>query len=174
MYRQLTMGLMIAALATVWSGELAAQNERTAQNTVFLELGGNASLYSLSYERILPSDISVRAGFGYMSVSATSGVASSSVSSLGIPITLSYLGIGGSTKLELGGGVLFQKFSGETSTGFGDDIEAGVFVPMATFIAGLRIAPPGGGFNFKLGFTPMWHPDVGLFPWGSLAFGVGF
>jgi hypothetical protein len=165
------MCFLVAALATVWSGEAAAQNERSAQNTVFLELGGNALLYSLSYERILPSDVSLRAGFGYMSVGATSGAASASVSSLGIPITVSYLGFG---KLELGGGVLLQKFSGATSTGFGDDIEAGVFVPMATFIAGLRLAPPGGGFNFKLGFTPMWHPDVGLFPWGSLAFGVGF
>ena len=83
-------------------------------------------------------------------------------------------GIGGTTKLELGGGVLFQKFSGATSTGFGNDIDVGVFVPMATFIAGLRVAPARGGFNFKIGFTPMWHPDVGVFPWGNLAFGYGF
>ena len=178
MYRRITMCFMVAALTMVGSRGLAAQlapeDGRTAHNTVFLELGGNALLYSLSYERVLPSDVSLRAGFGYMSVSASSGAASSSVSSLGIPITVSYLGIGGSTKLELGGGVLFQKFSGATSTGFGDEIEAGVFVPMATFIVGLRLAPPQGGFNFKLGFTPMWHPDIGLFPWGSLAFGVGF
>ena len=127
--------------------------------------------YSVSYERILPSDIGLRAGVGYMSLSATAGTASSSVTSIGIPVTASYLGLG---KLELGGGVLFQKFSGATSTGFGDQIDVGVFVPMATFIAGLRLAPPGGGFNFKLGFTPMWHPDIGFFPWGSLAFGVGF
>ena len=170
MSRHLPMCLMVAALMTTWSSGVAAQTERTAQNTVYLELGGNALLYSINYERILPSDIALRAGAGYMSVGASSGAVGASVSSLGIPITASYLGFG---KLELGGGILFQRFSGTTSTGFGDDIEAGVFVPMATFIAGLRLSPPGGGFNFKLGFTPMWHPDIGFFPWGSLAFGVG-
>ena len=93
------------------------------------------------------------------------------MTSLSIPITASYVGLG---KLELGAGVLLQRFSGATSTGFGSDIEAGVFVPMATGIVGLRLAPPTGGFHFRAGFTPMWHPDVGFFPWGSLGFGVGF
>lgn len=171
MSRHLTMCLMVTALLATLSSGVAAQTERTAQNTVYLELGGNALLYSVSYERILPSEVGLRVGAGYTSLSATAGTASASVSSLSIPITASYLGFG---KLELGGGVLLQKFSGATTTGFGSDIEAGVFVPMATFIAGLRLAPPGGGFNFKLGFTPMWHPDVGFFPWGSLGFGIGF
>lgn len=175
MPRRLAMCLMAATLTTVGSQALSAQTGRTAHNTVFVELGGNALLYSLSYERILPSDVSLRAGFGYVSVSATAGTASSSVTSVGIPVTMSYLGIGsGATKFELGGGVLFERFSGATSTGFGDKIKAGAFVPLATGIAGLRVAPPGGGFNFKLAFTPIWHPDVGFFPWGSLAFGVGF
>ncbi len=171
MSRNLGVFLMVAALMGVGSSVAEAQAERTAQNTVYLELGGNALLYSVSYERILPSDVALRIGGGYTSLSATSGTASSSVSSLSIPITASYLGFG---KMELGGGLLLQKFSGATSTGFGNDIEAGVFVPMATFIAGLRLAPPTGGFNFKLAFTPMWHPDVGFFPWGSLGFGIGF
>jgi len=171
MSRNLTVFLMVTALLGVGSSAAQAQSERTAQNTVYLELGGNALLYSVSYERILPSDVALRIGGGYTSLSATAGTATSSVSSLSIPITASYLGFG---KLELGGGVLLQKFSGSTSTGFGSDIEAGVFVPMATAIAGLRLAPLTGGFNFKLAFTPMWHPDVGFFPWGSLGFGVGF
>ena len=174
MYRQLAMCLTVATLTTAASSEVRGQAERTASNTIFLELGGNALIYSLNYERVLPSDMAVRVGFGHVSVSATSGLSSASVTSTSIPITASYLGIGGSTKLELGGGVLFQRFSGSTSTGFGNDIEAGVFVPLATFITGLRVAPPGGGFNFKLAFTPIWHPDVGFFPWGSLGFGVGF
>ena len=76
--------------------------------------------------------------------------------------------------LELGAGATFTRFSGSASTGFGDEISAGSFVPVGTFIAGLRLAPAGGGFNFKLAFTPFWHPDIGFFPWGGLAFGVGF
>ena len=175
MYRlRFALCFAVVALMAVGSRDLAAQNERTAHNTVFLELGGNGLIYSVSYERILPSDMSLRAGVGYLSMGASAGTASSNVTSLSIPVTASYLGIGGATKLELGGGVLFQRFSGATSTGFGDEIEAGVFVPLATFITGLRLAPPGGGFYFKLAFTPIYHPDVGFFPWGSLAFGVGF
>jgi hypothetical protein len=150
-------------------------NGNSASNAVYLELGGNALLYSLNYERLLPSDVALRAGFGYMSISAAGGGASANVTSVGIPLTFSYLGLGGgAAKFELGAGALFQRFSGAASTGFGDEIEAGTFVPLATFIAGLRIAPPGGGFNFKLAFTPMWHPDVDFFPWGGLGFGVGF
>lgn len=174
MFRRIATCITMAALTVVGAQALHAQSARTAHNTIYLELGGNALIYSVSYERILPSELALRAGVGYMSLGATAGTASSSVTSLGIPVTASYLGIGGSTKLELGGGVLFERFSGATSTGFGDKIEEGVFVPLATFIAGLRVSPPGGGFNFKLGFTPIWHPDVGFFPWASLAFGVGF
>lgn len=177
MYRQLATGLTIAALVTVVSPEARAQGGggRTANSTIFLELGGNALLYSLNYERVLPSDVALRAGFGYMSVSATSGTAGANASVVTIPLTFSYLGVGGgSAKLELGAGATFTRFSGSASTGFGDEISAGSFVPVGTFIAGLRLAPAGGGFNFKLAFTPFWHPDIGFFPWGGLAFGVGF
>ena len=171
MFRQLATGLTIAALVTVVSPEARAQGGRTANSTIFLELGGNAFFYSLNYERVLPSDVALRAGFGYMSASAAGGGAGTNVTYLGIPLTFSYLGV---NMLELGAGALFARFSGSASAGFGDEIKAGVFVPLATFIAGLRIAPAGGGFNFKLSFTPAWHPDVGFFPWGGLAFGVGF
>lgn len=175
MHRSLATCLTIAALVAVAPSGAHAQGGRTAFNTVFLELGGNALFYSLNYERVLPSDVALRAGFGYMSVSATSGTAGGNASVLTIPLTFSYLGVGGgSAKLELGAGATFTRFSASASSGFGDEIEAGAFVPVGTFIAGLRLAPPGGGFNFKLGFTPFWHPDVGFFPWGSLAFGFGF
>ena len=80
MYRQLAMYFLVAATMMIGSSGLAAQDARTAQNTIFLELGGNALIYSLSYERIMPSDVSLRAGFGYMSVGASAGTASASVS----------------------------------------------------------------------------------------------
>lgn len=172
MFRRVATGLTIAGLVTVVASEARAQG---GGNTIFLELGGNGLLYSLNYERVLPSDVALRAGFGYISVSATGGGASANVSWVTIPVTFSYLGIGGgSAKLELGAGAAFTRISGASTTSIGDEIEAGVFVPLASFIAGLRIAPPGGGFNFKLAFTPFWHPDTDFTPWGGLAFGVGF
>jgi hypothetical protein len=45
---------------------------------------------------------------------------------------------------------------------------------MGTFVLGYRFSPPKGGFNFKLAFTPVYHPDVGFWSWGGMAFGVGF
>lgn len=175
MHRPLARCLTIAALVAAPAGAHAQAAARTANNTVFLELGGNALLYSLNYERVLPSAVALRAGFGYMSVSAASGTASGNASVVTIPLTFSYLGLGGgSAKFELGAGATFTRFSASATSGFGDEIEAGAFVPVGTFIAGLRLSPPGGGFNFKLNFTPFWHPDIGFFPWGGLGFGFGF
>lgn len=169
MFRRLATGLTIAGLVTVVVPEAQAQG-----NTIFLELGGNGLLYSINYEKSLPSKVALRAGFGYMSVSATSGGAGANASVVTIPLTFSYLAGSGSAKFEVGAGATMTRFSGSASTGFGDEISAGAFVPVGTFIAGLRLAPAGGGFNFKLNFTPFWHPDVGFFPWGGLAFGIGF
>lgn len=175
MQRPLAGCLTLAALVAVIPSGAHAQAARTANNTVFLELGGNALIYSLNYERVLPSDVSFRAGLGYMSVSATAGSAEANASVVTIPLTFSYLGLGGgSARFELGAGATMTRFSASASTGFGDDLEAGAFVPIGTFIAGLRLAPAGGGFNFKLSFTPFWHPDIGFFPWGGLGFGFGF
>ncbi len=175
MRRKLAVFSVAAVLVGLLPLDAAAQSKRTAFNTIFVELGGNAVLYSLNYERITAQDIALRVGFSYLSLTATSGSAGASASAVGIPITASYLGLGSaSSKFELGGGILLERFSGASSTGFGDEIEVGVFVPMATFIAGYRYAPVNGGFNFKVGFTPVYHPDVGFFPWGGLSFGYGF
>jgi hypothetical protein len=170
-------GLAVAALAVTAPAPARAQNADLAKNAFYVELGGSGVIYSINYERMF-GDMSMRAGFSYLSVSssATAGGATGSakVSATGIPVTMSYLGIGGNNKLELGGGVLFEKFSGQASWGIGQDVRAGAFVPMATFILGYRYQPAHGGFNFRLAFTPVYHPDVGFYPWGGLSFGVGF
>jgi hypothetical protein len=173
MRRYLTACVAAAVmLAPSWA---SAQSQRTAFQTVYLELGGNGLWYSLNYERILPQNVALRVGASYLSMSATAGAATSSVSSFGVPLTASYLGLGGvSHKLELGGGVVFERFSGQASSGFGEKAAGGGLYPLATFIMGYRYAPARGGFNFKLALTPVWHPDLGSFMWGGLAFGVGF
>ena len=50
--------------------------ERTAFNNLFVEGLGPGLWYSFNYERII-SDISVRAGIGYISISAGNGVGDS-------------------------------------------------------------------------------------------------
>jgi hypothetical protein len=170
---------MGAALLTVAAVGFAApfqaqSQERTAFNAIYVELGGNGLWYSMNYERLV-QDFSLRVGASFMSVSASAGTSSASVSSFGIPLTASYLGIGGQNhKLEVGAGILFERFSGQASSGFGQNATGGGFYPMATFVFGYRYAPAGGGFNFKLAFTPVYHPDLGTFPWGGMSFGYGF
>ena len=178
MQRSLAGCLTVAALlAAMSSGAHAQAPARTAYNTVFLELGGNAGIYSVNYERVLPSAVSLRAGFSYLSVSAASGTSGSNVTWSSFPLTVSYLGLGGGTvKFEVGGGVALHRFSGSATWGFGDEVKTGAFVPLPTAIAGLRIAPAGGGFNFKLAYTPLYVSDAStkLFNWGGMAFGIGF
>ena len=166
-------GMAVAALAVIAPAPARAQSADLAKNAMYVELGGSGVIYSINYERIF-GDLSMRAGFSYLSVSSAAGTSSAKVSATGIPVTMSYLGIGGNNKLELGGGVLFEKFSGTASWGLGQDVRAGAFVPMATFIVGYRYQPASGGFNFRLAFTPVYHPDVGFYPWGGLSFGFGF
>jgi hypothetical protein len=96
------------------------------------------------------------------------------VSSTGVPITVSYLLGSGGSKLEMGAGLLLEKFSGQASSGFGEKASGSGVYPVGTAIFGYRYMPVGGGFNFKLAFTPVYHPDLGFFPWGGLSFGFGF
>ena len=173
---------VLAALAPSWLGAQNASKAsaapapvgRTAFNTIYVELGGNGLWYSVNYERMMQSHLAVRGGISYLSIGASSGTASASVSSIGFPLTASYLVGAGSSKLELGGGLLVEKFSGSASSGFGEKAQAGVFYPMGTFVLGYRYSPMGGGFNFKIAMTPVYHPDLGFFPWGGISFGVGF
>ena len=150
------------------------QAMRTAHNAVYLELGGNGLLYSVNYERFMAPNVSLRGGFSYVSVEASDGTGSASASVAVVPLMVNYLLGGGSAKLEVGGGIALTRFSGESSTGFGDEVEVGAFVPIGTGTVAFRLSPPGGGFNFKIGWTPFFHPDIGLFNWGGLALGAGF
>jgi hypothetical protein len=170
-------GLIAATALVMVAPSAKAQGAKSANNAIYLELGGSGVIYSVNYERMI-SKMGVRAGFSYLSVNgaAVSGgsVSSAKVSATGVPLTMSYLGIGGNNKLELGGGVLFEKFSGQASWGPGQDVKAGAVVPMATFIMGYRYQPRNGGFNFRIAFTPVYHPDLGFWPWGGMSFGVSF
>ena len=79
---------------------------READNSLYLELGGSGAVYSLNYERFVHDDVSLRVGFGYVSLKGANidgGTVTADVSMLTIPVTASYLGIGsGNHRLELG------------------------------------------------------------------------
>ena len=166
----------------------ASSGDRTAMNTIYAEGLGAGGAYSVNYERLVFNDLGIHLGFSYWSVHATASgggtTASATGSFIAIPITASYLGISsGNHALELGGGVTIWNIS-VTGTSGGFVGSASGFVPVGTLIAGYRYQPRDGGFNFRVGASPLIGKGLGLnsnnpsaigaLPWGYLSFGWTF
>jgi hypothetical protein len=147
---------------------------RTANNVLSVELAGNAAIYSVNYERFFTDDIAARIGFGYISLTASSGSEKASASILLIPLMASYMGIGSADhKLELGAGPLFVSASASAS-GIGSTAAHGSGFGIAgTATLGYHYVPHDGGFDFKIAFTPIFGAD-GFLPWGGLGLGYVF
>lgn len=176
---------VLCSLVVVSTASASDDDDRVqAANAVYAELGGNAAWYSLNYERYVQKDMSLRAGFSYMSISASAGDASAGASWLSLPIMFNYLGIGaGNHALELGAGLNFMHFSGEASAG-GSSAEGQGFTPMGTLTIGYRRASSDGGFVFRAGYTPLIafsstpneinSDGTFIFHWGGVSFGARF
>ncbi len=161
-----------------------SSDERTAMNTLYAEGLGAGGAYSVNYERLVLNDLGIHIGFSYWSVSATAGTASASGSFIAVPITASYLGVSsGSHALELGGGVTIWNISVSGSSG-GFVGAASGFLPIGTAIGGYRYQPREGGFNCRIGASPLFGKGLGLnannpsafgvLPWGYISLGWTF
>jgi hypothetical protein len=154
------------------------QEVRKANNVIFLELGGNGLVYSINYERIFgDSDFSVRAGFSYISLGASSSnTSTASVSLLTFPVLGNYYVGSANHKLQLGAGLTFMQASASAGSSSGSLVTASGFVPAPTLVIGYRYIPAKGGFAFSVGFTPFVIPgnDRVLFPWAGMSFGGVF
>ncbi len=145
---------------------LADPFARTANNSFFLELGGNALFYSLNFEHIFgASNLSLRAGFGYIHLYGTFFGSYHDEEDLSVPIVASYYLGGPNHKLQLGAGVVFVDRDGATAQGKES---------LATLVIGYRYLPYDGGFNFGVAFTPFFSPGPVMTPSGGVSFGVGF
>jgi hypothetical protein len=170
MRRFLSIALCSLALAPAWA---SADPAREANNSLYLELGGNGAIYSLNYERFLRDDVSLRVGFGYVSLEGAKingGTVTHDVSLLTIPVTASYLGMGsGNHRLELGAGAVFADIAGSSSSDGAEAFGSASGV-VGTAVAGYRYVRPGGGFTFRAAFTPLFG-EGGFQPWAGIAFG---
>lgn len=149
---------------------------RTAKNALFAELLGNGLVYSINYERLFESpDIGLRVGASYMSLGASGGGGSSSVSWLSVPVVGSYYAGGENHKLQLGVGVTFVYIATAAQSGSLVGSASGL-VPMPTAVLGYRYIPAKGGFGFSVGFTPIFVTGKGggFLPWGGLSLGAVF
>jgi hypothetical protein len=98
--------------AAVERPERAPQPEpkRTAFNALYVELLGNAGVYSLNYERFVTDDVSIRGGLMYVSlgVRERGEREQAKATVLFVPLMVYYLGVGNADhKLDLGLGFLF-------------------------------------------------------------------
>ena len=165
------------------------EHDHPAPNSVYAEGLGAGLLYSINYERLVIDDLAIRAGFSYVSVtaSASAGGTTSTASStfLSFPVTASYLGIrGGKHALELGGGATFTYASGSGS-GVGLNTSGSGLTPFGVLMVGYRLHPVDhAGFQFRVGAMALAGPGLslsvsdpgafGVVPWAYLSMGASF
>ncbi len=161
------------------------EDERTANNAVYLEGLGPGLLYSINYDRSF-GDFAARVGFGYVSLSASaveetsSGpvTTTASASFFTVPITVSYLGIGSKRHmLELGAGATIMHAGAGASTidaSSSDTANGGITTVLPVAIVGYRYQPPHGGFLFKGGISPIIAGSTAVLPWPYIALGGTF
>jgi hypothetical protein len=138
--------------------------EREAPNAFYIEGLGPALIYSANYERAI-NDVAIRVGAGYY--------ASGGSSWLGVPITISYLGIGSKKHMfEIGAGVSIQHVSDGSNIVSLNTNATDTFV-VGTVILGYRLEPPKGGFLLRAGLSPVFNGSA-FIPLPYLALGAAF
>lgn len=137
--------------------DTTASPAKRLDHTFFVELLGNGVIGTLNYDLLINRSISFRIGlFPYTALGFFS-----------MPLTISpliRLSENGSHFVELGGG-LTVICGGAHSGGCGS---------LGTLIAGYRYQPVGGGFFFKLAWTPIFIDDPYVTfgkNWAGLGFG---
>ena len=138
----------------------------TARNAYYLEVGGNALVYSINYDRVFTDRMSGRVGvmfFGAADEEGSAGV-------LAAPVMANYLFGEGSGRFEAGAGILLVSGGIENVEGYEDEDFSGT---VGTATLGYRFQRPGGGFVFRAGLTPVFNLN-GVGPWFGLSFGYAF
>ncbi len=154
-------------------GYSSGNEERTALNSLYVEGLGPGFFYAFNYERIV-SDIAIRAGIGYLSISASSGTGdSASAYWLSIPLDINYIGIGSKKHIfELGAGATIVSV-GAGASSLGVESSGSATLVYGHMNIGYRLQPPTGGFMLRTGISPIIGSGVFL-PWPYIALGATF
>ena len=161
----LALGLATAGAA---AAQDAAAGPRVASNTFFVELGGNAAVYSLNYERFFTPKLGIRIGGMYL---RTNDIDTDGDVSVGLfPVMATYLLGDGNSHFETGAGIGLAT-AGVSDTDLGGDWGDSAIYGTATF--GYRYQKPEGGVIFRAGFTPVFA-DGTLVPWAGISVGYAF
>ena len=124
-----------------------------SRNTIFLELLGNAGLYSINYEHRFIEQLGLRIGFSSVNFPLDTETGPVTMA----PLMVNYITGKDKHHFEVGAGLMLSNRidnRGMTAT------------------TGYRFQPPQGGFHFHIGFTPLITDD--FLPFGSAGFGISF
>jgi len=154
---------------------------KPAENAIYLELLGTSLFSSLNYERVILDAMAVRVGFSCWPTTASAGESTGRGALLMVPITVSYIGVGG---LEVGAGAtLLHATAGSVNIG-GSATSSGVSA-LGSALVGYRLHPRGeAGFQLRVGGLIMMGQGMvlretdpssfGVLPWFYLSLGAGF
>lgn len=168
--------VVMVLLCTV-SGVRAQQIGGSPRNALYLEMLGNAGLFSVNYDRRVAGQGIVRAGLAaWTSEDFWSDDAETRIRS-GLVMVGTTRGQH-RNRFELGVGLLAGR---KTDVYIGQTSNTTSFVTL-TGTLGYRRQPEGRGFLFRAGITPFYgfgneddaYPDKGLFPSVGLSVGYSF
>jgi hypothetical protein len=161
-----TIRWMVAALFVLAALPAFPQQSR---NALYFELGGNAVVPSINYERRVNESWYGRAGLSVVQ-SESGGLKATTYI---IPVTASWVSHRDSNHhLEVGGGVTLA--AGDRQDLYGDVGSDSKFSTLlATGIVGYRYQKPRGGFQFRAAFTPVAGSGFAA-PWLGVSFGYAW
>lgn len=177
------MGMEVRSLAFLFlcvpvGGALAQPVpwRNTAKTAVFFEIGGNGGLGSINLDRRLNGELTLRAGYGsFGSFNFVGDGPSLHYHTATLMLNRLSDSDQVNRRFELGlGAMVGDKHIGWES----GPLQVEHFAAITT-VAGFRRQPPGGGFVFRMGFTPMYvvrgdYPSRGLVPSVGLSVGLAF
>jgi hypothetical protein len=167
--------LMVLAFRPLFSQPAVEEQPRKPYSSgcFYLELLGTGLLYSINYEHRFAENWSGRAGFTRFSI-PTIFEPELDLSVTGFPVLLNYLAGSDGHYFEMGAGVLILRLS---LTGrelwLGMNVNGHVNRVIGAAAIGYRYQPSKGGFLFRIGVTPLFHPG-GVKISGGLSVGAAF
>ena len=164
---------MIKRMLTAASLTLILSSGFAQSNTIYFELLGNGLVYSLNYDRMVTEKISVRAGYGGLTVSqmtiSSGTIVNEDIKITLIPVLANYLRGEGNHKLEMGAGIVLVSldYTGNVAD-VNFSLAADGAIPTGNF--GYRYQKPEGGFFFKASLCPFFAETMVT----SVGLGLGY
>ena len=164
---------MIKRMLTAASVTLIVSCSFAQNNTIYFELLGNGLVYSLNYDRMVTEKISVRAGYGGLTVSqmtiSSGTIVNEDIKITLIPVLANYLRGEGNHKLEMGAGIVLVSldYTGNVAD-VNFSLAADGAIPTGNF--GYRYQKPEGGFFFKASLCPFFAETMVT----SVGLGLGY